>query len=211
MLSQNTKSVPTRVLVITFVVAAVLQLALAPQISLAGGAINFMVVAALALSVCVEPGTAGCVGFISGLFFDLTSSVPVGLMSLLLTLGAYLVSNVSQGVAPGLNLESLRPTALAVLLVNLANGLALFLMGSESSLLYALGVHALVSSALDILVLIPFLAVLGTTVQSSGFSARGSSPSPYASSSGRGARRKASGKASKKHGSHAAGSRYKFK
>lgn len=215
MLSQNTKSVSTRALVITFIVAAVLELALAPQISLWGGAINFMVVAALALSVCVEPGTAGCIGFISGLFFDLTSSTPVGLMSLLLTLAAYLASSASQGITPGFNLESMRVTAVAVLAVNLTDGLALYLMGSESSLLYALGVHALVSTVLDVLVLVPFLAALGTTVQSSGFSARGSSPSPYTASSGRPSRRtttpRKASKKSKKHGSHAAGTRYKFK
>ena len=212
---QNAKTMSGRALVVTIAVAAVLQLALAPQIGLFGGTFNFMVVAALVLSVCVEPGTAVYLGFFLGLFYDLTSAVPVGLMSLLLTIASYAASSATQGVMPGLNLGSMRAVALSIVAVNLANGLALCLIGTESSLLYSLGVHALASSVLDLVAAVPFLAAVASTVQMRGFSARGSSSATYLGSGKRTATKRSASKhaakrASGKHGSRSGGTRYKL-
>lgn len=205
---QNTRTVSGRAALIAFIVAVVLQLMLAPQISLLGGAINFMVVVAVVLALVVEPSRAVWIGFLCGLFFDLTSSVPVGLMALLLTIAAHLVSSASQGLSPGVNVESMRLVCLAILGVNLVDGFALYLIGSESSLIYALGVHALVSSVLDILVSIPFLAALGSTAQTRGFSARGTSPTTYATPTSRSGRK--GSKKRRTRSGRSGGSRYKL-
>ena len=176
---QNTGSSSGAPIALTAVVAALLQLAIAPQISLFGGAINFMVVLACSLSLSGEPDTAVCVGFFSGLFYDLTSSAPVGLMALLLTLASYVAANASFGMTPGFNVESLRMAGAYILAVNIVYGLALFLLGSETSLLYAVGVHGLVSALLEILVCVPFLVFVGSRTQSGVFSGRGSARKSY--------------------------------
>ena len=151
------------------VVAAVLQVALAPHISLFGGSVNFMLVTTVALAVSGDPRTMAYIGFFSGLFFDLTSSVPVGLMALLLTLVGYGIAAVSRGIAPGINMEALRMAGIALVLVNLVYGIALFALGAETSLLYALGVHGLASSALDVLACTAALAVAPSADQGRGF------------------------------------------
>lgn len=203
---QNAKTVPTSALAIAIIVAVLLQLAISPQISLWGGTINFMVVITAVLAICVEPGTAVYIGFFMGLIYDFTSSVPAGLMTLLLTIMAYVASTAAQGETPGLNMESMRSIIISVLLVNLVNGLCLYLIGTESSLLYALGVHALVSSVLDILVAIPFIWAVGSTVQTRGFTARGNASKTYATPRTRSSH--SSGK--RKRGSRSGGTRYKL-
>ena len=204
------------------VVAALLQLALAPQISILGGAFNFMVAFAAAAAVSFEPRTAVYVGFFSGLFYDLTSSAPVGLMALLLTLASYLAANAASGLTPGANAESLRIAGVFVLGVNLMNGVALLLLGSETSIFYALIVHGLVSAALDALACAPFLMALGAHVQTGVFSGRGESRKTYATPRRASARKRSdasylgggkhtgsSRSGGGKRGKHAAGTRYK--
>lgn len=134
------------------IAAAVLQLVLAPQLSLFGGRINFMLVLTVVLAVSGDMRMLAYIGFFAGLFYDLTTVAPVGLMALLLTLAGYLTAVLSRGIAPGASMESLRMTGVAILAVNVAYALALFFMGSETSLLFALGVHGLASTVLDVFV-----------------------------------------------------------
>lgn len=161
-----------RMVVVVCLVAAVLQLALAPQLSLFGGRFNFMVVLALTMAPACDIKSAVLAGFFSGLFFDLTATVPVGLMPLLLTVACFVLSMISHGMGGGFSATSMRMVGVAMLLVNLAYGFALFLLGLESSLLYALLVHGLASSVLDILAAVPFLMFGSSTESKKGFTAR---------------------------------------
>lgn len=161
-----------RSLAIACVVAAVLQLALAPQISLFGGAFNFMLVFALCMSLGNEIGAAVLIGFFSGLFYDMTSAAPVGLMSLLLTIGCFSLATVSRGISSNVSTESMRLISAAILVINVLNGLVLFFMGVEGGFISAVFVHGLASTALDILASIPFLVLVGASEPKKGFTAR---------------------------------------
>lgn len=140
------------------IVAAVLQLVIAPQLALFGGRINFMLVLTAVLAVSGDIRTLAYIGFFAGLFYDLTTVAPIGLMALLLTVAGYLTAALSRGITLGASMESLRMAGVAVLAVNVVYAVALFAMGSETNLLVALGVHGLASTVLDLLV--AFLALL---------------------------------------------------
>lgn len=154
------------------VVAVILQVALAPQISIAGGTVNFMLVLAIVLSLTFDPHSAVFIGFFSGLFFDLTSSAPIGLMSLLLTVASFAVSSAAHGGLGGLTRESIRFAALALLAVNLVYGLCLFFMGVQTDFLWALFGHGISSTVLDILVALVFMLFSGSGSSARSFSTR---------------------------------------
>ena len=153
-----------RSLAIACAVAAVLQLALAPQISLFGGAFN--------LSMGNEIGSAVLIGFFSGLFYDMTSAAPVGLMSLLLTIGCFSLATVSRGVSGNVSTDSMRLIAAAILAINVVNGVVLFFMGVEGGFVSAVLVHGLACTVLDTIAALPFLVLVGASEPKKGFSAR---------------------------------------
>lgn len=89
---------PSRGRLSGIVVACILlHLALAPQIHLFGGAFNFMLVLTVSLAISLDSRTMVYVGFFSGLLYDLTTTGPVGLMSLLLAMVGYGVALMSRG------------------------------------------------------------------------------------------------------------------
>ena len=85
----------------TFVIAAILcvllQAGLAPQISIAGGRVNFMIILVCLSVFSGDPTRAVVCGFCSGLFYDLSAAVPVGVMSLLLTVGSFALVHSAVG------------------------------------------------------------------------------------------------------------------
>ena len=90
----NTAPQRHQIVFILAVVAAVLQVALAPQISILGGRFNFMLAFALAIALRGDGAQAVYAGFFSGLFYDLTATVPVGLMALLTMLASFALSSI---------------------------------------------------------------------------------------------------------------------
>ncbi len=163
-----------RSLVILAVVACVIQVALSPQISIFGGRINAMLVLAGTLALTGNAPRAVCVGFFAGLFYDLTASVPVGLMTLLLTIGAFALSHVSNAGTTGFSGTSIRLFFVFSIVVCLANGIGLLLLGYEGDILI------LLSCALAV----PFLMVAGSANQGrGGFTAKGKGGTRFKSSS----------------------------
>ena len=79
----------SRTFVIAAIVCVLLQAGLAPQISIAGGRVNFMIILVCLSVFSGDPTRAVVCGFCSGLFYDLSAAVPVGVMSLLLTVGSF--------------------------------------------------------------------------------------------------------------------------
>ncbi len=67
------------------------QLALVPQIGLANGRANLMLVFATSVALRYGGNYAVVCGFLAGLFFDLTTTGPIGLMAFELTLASYLL------------------------------------------------------------------------------------------------------------------------
>lgn len=164
---------PSRGRLSGIVVACILlHLALAPQIHLFGGAFNFMLVLTVSLAISLDSRTMVYVGFFSGLLYDLTTTGPVGLMSLLLALVGYGVALMSRGLTSGVGMETLRVVIAAILGVNLIYSIAMLGLGVESSVLVAIGVHGLASTVLDVLASIPFLLMAGSPAAQRGFSSR---------------------------------------
>mgnify|MGYP000819804298 CR=1 FL=1 len=79
----------SRTFAIAAIVCVLLQAGLAPQISIAGGRVNFMIILVCLSVFSGDPTRAVVCGFCSGLFYDLSAAVPVGVMSLLLTVGSF--------------------------------------------------------------------------------------------------------------------------
>lgn len=152
---------------------AVLQVGIAPQISLFGGTVNFMIVFAAVAALTTEPSQAVVCGFLAGLFYDLTSSAPVGLMALLLTAGTFAFNQAMANQAGGFSSVTVRMCGFFALAVCALNGLALLLMGEQTSIFWALVGHGLSSAVLTGIVAVPFLMFGAPAAQSMGLSGRG--------------------------------------
>lgn len=157
-----------RSLIITSIIAAFLQVALAPQLSILGGSINFMLALTATIAIGCDSRTMVYVGFFAGLFFDLTSLVPIGLMTLLLTLLGYVAASISRGIAPGFSMDALRIVCAGVLIVEVLYSVLLFFMGVQTSFFVSLG-HGLSGALLTILVCAVFLFVSGAGSSSNTF------------------------------------------
>lgn len=91
----------SRTFVIAAIVCVLLQAGLAPQISIAGGRVNFMIILVCLSVFSGDPTRAVVCGFCSGLFYDLSAAVPVGVMSLLLTVGSFALVHSVAGQTGG--------------------------------------------------------------------------------------------------------------
>lgn len=166
-----------RTFIIAAVVCVLLQAGLAPQIEIAGGRIDFMIILVALAGFSADPSRAVWCGFLSGLFYDLTASVPVGVMSLLLTVGAFALVHGNWGVSASTATARGLLIGVFALIIDVVYSVILLFMGLESSVLVALFGHALPSAILTGLVAIPVLLLTGYGSSSSGFSARGSKQS----------------------------------
>lgn len=153
------------------IVACLLQVGIAPQISLFGGTFNFMVVLAVSLALTREVHASVVCGFLCGLFFDLTSAVPVGLMALVLTIGSFAVATMAHGMVAGMTVEGVRLAIASVVVVNIVYAVFLYVLGVQSDLMWALG-HGVSGAVLDSLACLPFIAAGGGSAPTRGFTAR---------------------------------------
>lgn len=163
-----------RTFVITAIVCVLLQAGVAPQIEIAGGRINFMIILVALGAFSGDASRAVWCGFLSGLFYDLTAAVPVGVMSLLLTVGSFVLVHGNWGLSA--STAATRSVLIGVFsfIVNAVYSIILLFMGLESNILIAVFGHALPSAILTGLVAVPVLALTGFGASASGFSARGS-------------------------------------
>lgn len=164
---------PSRRPLVLAIVAVVLQLTLGTQVTILGGAPNFLVAYAVSLSLRSEPRRAVLVAFACGLVNDLTAAVPLGLMTLLLTVSCFTLSTMTRGMLAGLTTESFRLAAMGILAVNAVYAVAVVVLGVEGSILTSLLGHGAATTALDLACCAAFMA-LGRGGQGS---SRGFSPS----------------------------------
>lgn len=139
---------------------SVLQLALAPQVSILGGTPNFMVALALLVTLRVGGRTGVLTAFCGGMLSDLTSPSPVGLLPLLLVvtcfaLGASGRNRIGENPASGIRLMC--GACVGVMLVY---GALLLVLGQQSSFVDAVLRHGLASGALTALVAAAIALVL---------------------------------------------------
>ena len=76
-------------IVLLAIVCLVLQLALAPNIALLQGHANFACIFAMLIALSIGGRTGTICGFVAGILYDLSSTSPIGLMALLLTVMSY--------------------------------------------------------------------------------------------------------------------------
>ncbi|EUB32905.1 rod shape-determining protein MreD [Olsenella uli] len=133
----------------------VLQLALAPNITVANGHINFAIVFAGIVALSYGGPTGVLCGFLSGLVFDLCSTGPIGLMALLLTISSFVL-----GIENRNRLSDDSSGALVVYLIStfatiLVYHLVMLLFGQAGSFVDAFVLRALPTFALTAAAYLP--------------------------------------------------------
>lgn len=153
----------------TVLVALVLQAAIAPQISILGGRVNFMAVLAGVTALSGDSRKAVYTGFLAGLFYDFSAAVPVGVMTLLLSVGSYVLAQAAGTAMGGFSSLSVQMLATFVTIVSLLNGVILVIMGSEGSILIGIFGHGIASAVLTSLAGVLFLMFQGRGDSHGGF------------------------------------------
>ena len=156
-----------RSILVLAVVCGVLQLALAPNIGLGNGRANFALIFSVCISLMVGGRKSVLAGFCAGLFFDLSTTGPIGLMSLLLCVSSYVMGLEGRNRVSGdlgLTTGSFAAHALAV---SLAYHIAMLLVGQASGFVDVIFLRTLPTAFLTIIAFIPF-AVWLTRAQPSG-------------------------------------------
>jgi rod shape-determining protein MreD len=137
-------------------VCAILQLAVAPNIGFGVGRANVALVFAAIVALTTGGRTGVLAGFLSGLFFDLCSTGPIGLMASLFTLMCYLMGTEERNRLADEPAGSLVLFAVGSLVVIASYHLAMLLVGDSSSLVDALIVRTLPTYALTLIVYLIF-------------------------------------------------------
>jgi rod shape-determining protein MreD len=126
----------------------VLQLALAPNLSLGSGRLNFAVIFAFCISLLVGGRRGVVYSFFAGLVFDLSTTGPVGLMALLLTVTSYVLGLEERNRFSDGSAACLSSFAISSFAVIFLYHLAMLGMGRDESLFDALLMRTLPSYAL---------------------------------------------------------------
>jgi rod shape-determining protein MreD len=83
---------------ISVVVAALLQVALAPHLAIGGAVPNFMLLVVIAAALVEGPRYGAVTGFSAGLLFDLLGTGPIGPMALVLCLVGFAAGSLEENM-----------------------------------------------------------------------------------------------------------------
>lgn len=78
--------------------AFILQVGVAPYVSIAGATPNFFVIAAVAIALIAGPTEGAVAGFVGGLLYDMVGMTAVGPMSLVLAAAGYVAGLIQQNM-----------------------------------------------------------------------------------------------------------------
>lgn len=92
---------PIGTVIISALVAVVLQIVIAPAITVFGVVPNIVMIVVIINAMHNGPLRSTILGFILGLFMDFCSLGPIGAMALVLTILAYAVSSLNKGFLTG--------------------------------------------------------------------------------------------------------------
>lgn len=134
----------------------VLQLCLSPSLALGNGHINFSLVYCAVVSLTIGGSWGVLCGFLAGLVFDLSSTGPVGLMALLLTVAAFVMGMESRNRLQDDSSAALILFAIVCFLTCLVYNLTMLLVGEASSLLDVLFLRSVPTFVLTALSFLPF-------------------------------------------------------
>lgn len=152
----NDRTHDTRGLWALALVCAVCQLALAPNIGIGNGRANFALVFAACIALSRGGSRSVVAGFAAGLFFDLSSTAPIGLMAFLLSVCSYLMGGDGRNRMSGDFGSNVAVFTVSSLGCALAYSLAMLLVGSASSVIDALVFRALPTAFLTVVAFLPF-------------------------------------------------------
>lgn len=132
---------------ITIVVCILLQMAIAPAISIAGAVPEFLLIPVLLISLNSGSGAGGVAGFLLGLLQDLIGDGTIGCMALTFTITALIVGLASSG----LSMRSFGANCLVAVVssffVEIVYGISVILTNANSSGSWAtIGTYALPSA-----------------------------------------------------------------
>ncbi|MEE8723626.1 MAG: rod shape-determining protein MreD [Atopobiaceae bacterium] len=133
------------------VVCAVLQLAIAPNIAIGNGRANIALVFAACVALSIGGRQGVLMGFLSGMFFDLSTTGPIGLMSLLLTVASFFMGIEERNRMSDDPLGSFTLFAGVSFVVTLLYHFAMLLVGQASSLFDVLVLRTLPTYLLTLL------------------------------------------------------------
>ena len=170
------KNRDARAIALLAVVCAVLQLALAPNVGLGNGRANVALVFCALVALRVGGRTGVVAGFASGLFFDLSTTGPVGLMAFCLSVVGFVLGREERDrMVEGMGGLAVAFAACA-LGVSLVYHLAMLLVGQADSLVDVLVFRTLPTALLTLILFVPLAWLFSRTrPASSGFGAtRGS-------------------------------------
>lgn len=137
-------------------VCAFVQLAIAPNIGVGAGRANIALVFAGLVALSIGGRTGVLAGFCAGLFYDLTTTGPVGLMALLLTVCAYLLGTEEHNRLADDPTGSVTTFAIADLCVCLVYHITMLLVGQTDSIVEALLSRTLPSFVLTLVAFLLF-------------------------------------------------------
>lgn len=150
------KNRETRSTVVVALVCGVAQLALAPNVALGSGRANFALIFSACVALLVGGRRAVVAGFLAGLFFDLSTTGPVGLMAFCLTVSSYVLGLEERNRMTGDLAVTLALFSSAALGVSFVYHLAMLLVGQASSIIDVLVFRTLPTTALSIVFFLPF-------------------------------------------------------
>lgn len=137
-------------------ICLVLQLGVAPNLGLGQGRMNLALVFAACYALSIGGRRAVWAGFFAGLVYDLSTTGPVGLMALLLTVASYFLGMEERNrFADGMP-QNLATFGIAALGVEFGYHFVMLLMGQAGSFSDALLLYTLPSFALTFVVFLPF-------------------------------------------------------
>lgn len=150
------KNRDVRTCVILALICGVLQLSLAPNIGLGNGRANLALVFASLVALLMGGRRGVLAGFLAGLFFDLSTTGPIGLMAFCLTVSSYVLGIEGRDRMAGDFGVSVVMFACADLGVSLVYHLAMLLVGQADSLIDVLFLRTLPTALLSLIVFVPF-------------------------------------------------------
>ncbi|MCI6273630.1 MAG: rod shape-determining protein MreD [Coriobacteriaceae bacterium] len=145
-----------RDILVLALVCGVCQLALAPNIGIGNGRANLALVFTACVAFNVGGRTGVLAGFLAGLFFDLSTTGPIGLMAGCCAAAAYAMGQEGRGRMAGELGASVVEFSVAALVVSLVYHAAMLMVGQSSSLLDAVALRALPTALLTIVSFLPF-------------------------------------------------------
>ncbi|WP_068540614.1 rod shape-determining protein MreD [Olegusella massiliensis] len=133
-------------------ICIVLQLALAPNIGIGNGRANIAMVFAGIVSLSVGGGAGVLASFAAGVFYDLSTTGPFGLMAFLLTVMSYILGSEERNRLSDEPTESITAFAASSLVANLVYHLTMLFVGASKSFVDAVVLRTLPTFLLTLLV-----------------------------------------------------------